>query len=213
MTPTVNQNTESSVTLTCLRCQYTWTRRNFNKLPKVCPHCNSQAWQKPLDSYWESYYKEHATAKEIASIYYDDDPLSASEQAFLNRVKGPIMYADTLRVYHSWYEELLLPVKDICTYWLPEKTDPKPKSTEIYQLGNIVATTKQIALETIRGLMKTNHLPGNKVLWITPCRTNPRQKYTQVVGTFWPDGRDNGSWFFDWPYDIADNEMAWKSWR
>lgn len=213
MTPIANQNTESNANLTCLRCQYTWTRRNFNKLPKVCPSCNSRVWQKPLDPYWKAVRKDQAAAKEIASRYYDDDPLPPAEQAYLNRVKKQFMFEDTLRVYFAWDAELLLPVKDMCTYWLPEKMDPKPKANEIYQLNNIIATTKLISLETLKALIITNTLSHNKVLWITPVRTKPWHKYTQVVYTFNADGNEGESWFFAWPYDIAECEMAWKDWR
>lgn len=33
--------------LKCLRCHYAWKRRTWNRLPRQCPNCHRNDWNKP----------------------------------------------------------------------------------------------------------------------------------------------------------------------
>lgn len=193
--------TTESNTLTCERCQHIWQRRDMTKLPKSCPSCRSPYWQKPLNKYWIARRKEYAAAKQARQPKDVSTPPDTGLQELAARQKKfnpPIIYPDSLRVYHAYDSAILRPVKPVCNFWLPEQLTTKPSNEVLYQPGNTIATTKPGVLNYLRYLIQ-NGLDCNKVLWITIVKTQPWQNYTQMVTTLKPDGSDNDRWFYNWP--------------
>lgn len=187
-----NPISDDGKTLTCQRCGKSWARKYSDRLPKACSKCGSRYWQKPLTPYWASFRKEQAAAKEAAEI-----KLITTQQEHLQKILAKIHQPDTVKVYYCPNPADLEIIKDRCTFWLPENSpDPKPLAKELYQVGHTVATASQISFNTIRGMIKDELLPYDKVFFIKI------EDPSQYIYSFNPDGTVRKFWGYKWPDGI-----------
>lgn len=191
----IDQTITDKLTLTCQRCQHSWIRRNMTKLPKTCAKCGSRYWQKPLTPYWESYRKEQA-ARKLAN----EMQVIANQEEYIFTILTKLNQPDVLRIYCSLHQPDLEPIKDICTFWLPEKTAQNQDFDEqekfintLYQPGNIIATTNEMMFRHARKRVEQGLLFHKKVFLIK-VRSN-----AQYIFSLNPDGTTKVFWGYSWP--------------
>ena len=88
-----------------------------------------------------------------------------------------------LTIIYAPEESDLLPFFDKATHWLPETSEDV---ANIYQLQNIVCTTKSGVLDMLKILIIEGTLPFDKVIWI-----NASEQQDRIAYTFSPLGKIN----------------------
>lgn len=185
---TVNQNLESSLTLTCQRCQHFWIRRNLNKLPKTCPRCGSPAWQKAPSPYLAAKRKETEKARQ-----QEAQNLETATKRIQQLQEGQLNPADLLILYSCPRTVDLEPIKDQCNFWLPEKMSPQPSAAQLYRIGNTIASTGPMLIQVIRDMIAKEQLPYDRVFYITI------EGKIQTIMTYTKEGITQTFKQFDWP--------------
>ena len=80
-----------------------------------------------------------------------------------------------LTIIYASEESDLLPFFDKATHWLPETSDDV---ANIYQLQNVVCTTKSGVLDMLKILISEGTIPFDKVIWINATDPQDRITYT-----------------------------------
>lgn len=207
---TVDQNTQDNLTLTCLRCNHAWMRRNLHKLPKTCPKCGSRYWQKPLNPYWAAKRKNQTNQKQE-----DLQNLIAAAQRIQQLQTGQLNPADLLILYSSPNQADLEPIKHLCNYWLPEQLDPKTSFesrqlffNQIYQIGNTIASMDSFASHFLTEMITRQQLPHDKVFLIdigSPFPFSSKKGVFKNICVFTKKGILQTCQSFDWPETKGDH--------
>ena len=83
---------------------------------------------------------------------------------------------DLLTIIYAPEESELLPYQDRATHWLPEESSEN--ASNIYQLRNVICTTKPGILDMLKILIIEGTLPFDKVIWINVSEPQDCIAYT-----------------------------------